>query len=176
MSNTYNLVKLHLLHAESHSFTSILGKICRYFCCTGIPRLVLLLLSSGIVSVFERLVLASTQQRLSPVNATLFGVSNLVFDGLKLFSKVSFEFLSASSMLLVCSLCSSAFVMDFIFGRSVINQSFQLYGLLFFVVELFELGIFVFSTVSRNHFVSLALSRLAIIGTITALTLELIVL
>jgi hypothetical protein len=135
----------------------------------------LLLLSSGIVSVFERLVLAVTQQRLSPVNATLFGITNLVFDGLKLFGKLSFEFLQGSSLILVCFLCSSAFVLDFVMGRSSILQSFYLFGLLFFVVELLELGVFVFSVTSRNHFVALALSRLAIVGTFSALTLELII-
>jgi NADH:ubiquinone oxidoreductase subunit H len=46
---------------------------------------------------------------------------------------------------------------------------------MFFVVELLELGVFVFSVTSRNHFVALALSRLAIVGTFSALTLELII-
>jgi NADH:ubiquinone oxidoreductase subunit H len=51
-------------------------------------RILLLLLVSGISSVVERSLLAATQQRQSPANASLFGLLNFALDGVKLFSKV----------------------------------------------------------------------------------------
>ena len=52
-------------------------------------RILVLLISSGISSSLERVLLASTQQRQSPINALLFGLSNFLLDGIKLFLKAT---------------------------------------------------------------------------------------
>ena len=142
-----------------------------------IKKVVALLLSSGIVSVIERILLAVTQQRQSPINASLFGILNLVFDGIKLFSKVSSEFSSVSSSVLFAGLLVfSATLMDISFTvSSNLALTVFLLFLVFWLAELFSLSEFFLAIVSRNHFVFLALSRAAVISVLLTLTLEVLV-
>ena len=79
-------------------------------------RILVLLVSSGICSSVERALLASSQQRQSPANQPLFGLTNFAADGVKLFAKVlaSFSFSSSLSavFLVVFSLFAICLLID----------------------------------------------------------------
>ena len=142
------------------------------------PKLLLLLLSSGITSVFERVLLAITQQRQSPVNATLFGISNLVLDGIKLFSKLNQEiFGNQLNTFLLGIFLISPILLDFVFCRSTLTSWVTANWFTFiFLAELLELSVLLFAIGNRNHFVDLALTRTLEIATLTELVTFLLVL
>ena len=165
---------LGVSHAGDFPLTFIISPLSK----PTVTKLLLLLTASGVASVFERLILALTQQRQSPQNASVYGVSNLIFDGLKLFSKISTEVSGSTvSLIFVSVIISSAVCSDTAYGKG--NLIFPSIGAIMFFIfcaEVLEFGVFFFGVWSRNHFVDMALSRLAVITGILGVTLELIVL
>lgn len=131
-------------------------------------RLLVLLVVSGISSVVERTLLASTQQRMSPANATLFGFSNFAIDGGKLFGKLSNAFSSSSHAVIGVGLLFVGSVLtDFQVGVTSVSEVFlsQVGGCV--VVAWFELmSLLIFSS-SQSQYVSIAFSRL---GTMFAIS------
>lgn len=137
-------------------------------------KLILLLLTSGICSVVERLLLACINQRQSIDAISVFGLIMMVLDGVKLFAKSSYELHLRKSM-------SLALIATAMFGALLIGAIFNpLGGVKYFcstkIIDIFALlGIveitefFVFS-VTANHFVSTAIIRALMIMCVSEVT------
>jgi len=120
-----------------------------------------LLLVSGISSVVERALLAATQQRQSPVNASLFGLLNFALDGVKLFSKI---LQTTSVALTVLTVISVLFVEAIITDAQFAVTDLAVLTLLQFPFWAFAVTLEVVSMSSfssvQNSYVSLAYVRL----------------
>ena len=129
-----------------------------------IIKILILLISSGICSVLERTLLATFQQRQSPANASLFGISNLVLDGLKLFGKVAGEINFRTSSITILFLVGFLEVIawDNFFIRNPSCNFFLMTGFLFSLslIFFFELLEFIEFSPSSNRFLTLALNRI----------------
>lgn len=121
-----------------------------------------MLLGAGICSVFERVLLACTQQRQSPANATAFGVANLVADGLKLFSKLATDFSSRQIGVVMIGLFAGfSVIVDLAFCRSATASVAICHVIeILMLAEVGEFLILVLAITNRNHFVDIALARL----------------
>lgn len=120
-------------------------------------------MTSGVCSSVERSLLASTQQRQSPGNQPLFGLSNFAADGVKLFAKVLTSFsagYSAYALFVLPIVLTSVIAMDTCFGTSGISSTSIGVLTSFLILGIMEIAtLSVFSTV-QSTYVSIALIRL----------------
>jgi NADH:ubiquinone oxidoreductase subunit H len=56
--------------------------------------MILMMLTIGVFSLLERILLASVQYRQGPVTAMLHGFTQLIADGVKIYSKYSLDVLA----------------------------------------------------------------------------------
>lgn len=135
-----------------------------------------MLLLSGISSVFERIILAVTQQRQSPSNISLFGFLNFAIDGVKLFSKVPPEsFTRNLNGFLISTFMTTAFLTASVFHRNELTEISSTHvvnalGLL----EILELSVFIYAQNQGNHFIDIAFARLFELTVLAELTFSLI--
>lgn len=127
-------------------------------------------------SSVERSLLASTQQRQSPANATVIGLLNFALDGVKLFSKVSTASQSAVLVLIsVFVLYLVVLLLDNSLERSAVSSIFSVQLNAWLLVGLLEVISFVNMAVVQNSYVGIAFSRLVELVVAVEITLSLIV-
>ena len=125
--------------------------------------------------MFERLILASTHQRQSPANVTLFGISNLVMDGIKLFGKLPTELIARQvGAWLICVGLLAALATDLAVHRSPYSAMCEAKVLeLLVFAEVLEFATLYFAVTTRNHFIDIALARLLEVGLLAELVVTL---
>lgn len=122
-----------------------------------------MLLTIGVFSLLERILLASVQYRQGPVTSMLHGFSQLVADGVKIYSKYSLDALSWSVGLMVLGVGFSSFVgiSMLVFSSSLLTAVVSDSDLLVFVcvVGLFGSLCLVPMVVATNRYANLGCVR-----------------
>lgn len=134
----------------------------------------MLLLTSGVCSVVERLLLACINQRQSVDAISVFGLIIMVLDGVKLFAKSSYELhlRKSMSLFLVATALFAALLVGAVFNPLAGVKYFcstkiiDIFALLS-IVEITEFFIF---SVTANHFVSTAIIRALMLTCVTEIT------
>jgi len=106
--------------------------------------------------------LAATQQRQGPANATLFGIANFIIDGIKLFSKQTGNTSGfTGAIMAVGILFSIPLLIDSSICRSTFGSLFCVLVLAFMsLASILEIVCFLALSSQQNHFVQLASMRL----------------
>lgn len=132
------------------------------------------MLTSGVCSVVERLLLACINQRQSADAISVFGMIVMVLDGVKLFAKSSYELhlRKSMSLFLVATTLFAALLVGAVFNPLggvkyfCSTKIIDIFALLS-IVEITEFFIF---SVTANHFVSAAIVRALMLTCVTEIT------